>query len=310
MRLSRRTNCARRVAESARKVNLEKDLPINEMPAAVFKYLTADRTATVLETLQIRFSQASVLNDAMELKPPFKGIATQSDLKKLMTDRLREKYPGMVERIEKLLPSDLVEKLIDDVISKGAAQAEAVFPDNSKKIYDSLDKNFGTLSLSETLTNTLLWGYYGDGGYGFLIHFDPSHKWFWAQKDIKDDFRHLRRVVYRSERPAKYVVETTGTDALYTKGLEWEHEREWRIIRNFNDAAVKLGPDQYGKDVLLFAIPPDCIQSVVIGYRTKPDSVEKIRKVVLGNPGLAHVRFQETVLTEGMIALVPSEGTS
>jgi len=149
-------------------------------------------------------------------------------------------------------------------------------------------------------------GYYGDGGYGFLIHFDPRHKWFWAQRDARDDFRHLRRVTYLSERPPKYLVDTNGNDALYTKGLEWEHEKEWRIIRNFNDAASKAGPDQYGKDVLLFAIPPDCIQSVVIGYRAQSDSVEKIQGIVCGNPALAHIHFQKAVLKEGTITLHPN----
>jgi DUF2971 family protein len=279
---------------------------MNEMPAALYKYLNADRTTTVLENLQIRFSQASVLNDATELKPVFKGIATRSDLKRLLTDRLREKYPGLVERVEQSLPSHVAAQLIDDVLRKGVAQAEEALPQNEKKIHDSLDRNFGVLSLSETPTNSLLWGYYGDGGYGFLIHFDPRHKWFWAQQNARDDFRHLRRVTYLSERPPKYLVDTNGNDALYTKGLEWEHEKEWRIIRNFNDAASKAGPDQYGKDVLLFAIPPDCIQSVVIGYRAQSDSVEKIKGIVGGNPPLAHVHFQKAVLKEGTITLHPN----
>src|SRR5262249_25061727 len=156
--------------------------------------------------------------------------------------------------VETSMLPEAARRLIDDVLSKGAAQAEADLPKNTKRIYDSLDRNFGVLSLSETPTNTLLWGYYGDGGRGFLIAFDPPHKWFWAQQEPRDDFRHLRRVVYVSQRAPRYLTQTDGTDALYTKQLEWEHEKEWRIIRNFNQAAVKLGADAYGKDVLLFAI--------------------------------------------------------
>jgi len=283
---------------------------MNKLPDAVYKYLAADRTATVLGKLQIRFSQASVLNDATELKPPFKGIATLADVKRLMTDRLRQKFPGLIERIESSLPSDVARQLIDDVMSKGAIQADADLPQNAKKIYDSLDNNFGLLSLSESPTNTLLWGYYGDGGRGFLIHFNPSHKWFWAQQEANDDFRHLRRVVYVSERSPRYLAETNATDALYTKGLEWEHEKEWRIIRNFKDAIVKLGPDAYGKDVLLFAIPPDCIQSVVIGYRAESEAVTKILEIVCRNPDLAHVQFQQAVLEDGVVTLVPAGMTS
>ena len=279
---------------------------MREMPGAVYKYLTADRTTSVLQKLQIRFSQASVLNDATELKPTFKGIASKSDINKLLTNRLRQKYPEIVERVRTSLPTTQADQLIDEVMAKGALQAEADLPKNSKKLYDALDQNFGILSLSETPVDSLLWGYYGDGGYGYLIHFNPAHKWFWAQKEPRDDFRHLRRVSYVSERPQKYVVETNANDILYTKGIEWEHEKEWRIIRNFNDAAVKLGPDQYGKDVLLFAIPPDCIKSVVIGYRANPKSTEKVRAIISGNPALAHVSFQKAILTDSGISLLPA----
>jgi hypothetical protein len=71
--------------------------------------------------------------------------------------------------------------MIDNVISRAAVEAEAALPQNAKKVYDSLDRNFGVLSLSETPIDSLLWGYYSDGGYGFLIHLDPQHAWFCAK---------------------------------------------------------------------------------------------------------------------------------
>ena len=69
-----------------------------------------------------------------------------------------------MNEIETRLPTNIAAEMIDNVISKSALQAEAASPQNAKKIYDSLDKNFGVLSLSETPTDSLLWGYYGDGG--------------------------------------------------------------------------------------------------------------------------------------------------
>ena len=48
-------------------------------------------------------------------------------------------------------------------------------------------------------------------------------------------------------REPKYVIEIKAADALYSKGIEWEHEREWRIIRNFNDAAQKVGRTNMGE---------------------------------------------------------------
>jgi hypothetical protein len=39
---------------------------------------------------------------------------------------------------------------LDNVISKSAWQAEAAAPQNAKKIYDSLDKNFWRLRISDS----------------------------------------------------------------------------------------------------------------------------------------------------------------
>jgi hypothetical protein len=95
-------------------------------------------------------------------------------------------------------------------------------------------------------------------------------------------------------------------DTSYSKGIEWEHEREWRIIRNFNDAAQRVGPDQYGKDVLLFAIPPDSLPGIVVGYRAKPESVARLREIVVRNPGLSHVQFEWAAMTaDGQIEILP-----
>jgi hypothetical protein len=222
-------------------------------------------------------------------------VGTPEEVKKVILERLKQRFPDLMNQIETRLAS-----------SKGALQAEAGLPQNAKKIYDSLDKNFGVLSLSETPTDSLLWGYYGDGGYGFLIRFDPQHQWFWAQQNEQDDFRHLRQVAYVATRGTKYVVEIKGGDALYNKGIEWEHEREWRIIRNFNDAAQKVGADQYGKEVLLFAIPPDCLRGIVIGYRAKPESVARLRGIVAQNHALSHVQFECAAMeADGQIEILP-----
>ncbi len=284
------------------------NLPMTDLPIAVYKYLTADRAATVVGKLLIRFSQASVLNDATELKPPFKGVGTPEEVKKVILERLKLRFPDLMNQIATRLPAHIAAEMIDNVISKAAVEAEAALPQSAKKIYDSLDKNFGVLSLSETPTDSLLWGYYGDGGYGFLIRFDPQHSWFWARQNEEDDFRHLGQVAYVATRAPKYVIELKGADALYSKGIEWEHEREWRIIRNFNDAVQKVGPDPYGKDVLLFAIPPDCLRGIVIGYRAKPESVARIREIVARNPSLLHVQFERAAMrADGQIEILSDD---
>jgi hypothetical protein len=276
---------------------------VEDSPTSLYKYLPADRTSEVLGKLLIRFSQVSVLNDALEFKPPLIGLAPKQLVKELVIEKIQSKYPALLEQVRQKLPAQIAEKMIDDVISDGADDAEK----NRDNYYKTLDENFGLLSLSEIATDKLMWSHYADGGRGFLIEFNPKHPWFSAKKAENDDFRQLRRVIYVASRPPKYLKDATGTEVLYTKGQEWEYEKEWRIIRNFNDAASKVGPDGNGKDVLLFAIPPDCVRGMVIGYRATEEAVERVRNIVSANEKLSHVRFREAeIIGDGSIEIIAS----
>jgi hypothetical protein len=62
---------------------------MTDLSVAVYKYLTADCATRVVDKLLIRFSQASVLNDATELKPAFKGVGTPEEVKKVILERLK-----------------------------------------------------------------------------------------------------------------------------------------------------------------------------------------------------------------------------
>jgi hypothetical protein len=267
-------------------------------PTHLYKYLPSSRAMDVLANLRIRFSQVSVMNDALEFKPIIRAVADREHLERVIEERFRLLYPGRLEQIEQMLPREKAEQLIKESISKTADLAEANLHKSIAIIYEVNDKNFGILSLSEDPTNLLMWAHYAQGGQGFLIEFDSTHSWFWAKTGENDDLRHLRRVSYAPSRTEVYLLELTGQDYLYTKGREWEYEKEWRIIRNFNDAVSKVGPDDQGKDVLLFAIPPDCLRGIVIGYRAKLESVERLQNIVAANPQLKHVVFSDAVLNE------------
>jgi hypothetical protein len=174
-----------------------------------------------------------------------------------------------------------------------------------KDLYARLDGDFGVLSLSETSSSALMWSHYTDGGFGFLIEFEAGHPWFWEKRSSRDSFNHLRQVSYRDRVPAHFLNLPDGI-ALYTKTPDWSHEKEWRIIRRLNEAARKQGPDEYGKDVLLFAVPPDAIKSVVIGYRSTAESVKKLKAVVNANVALSHVVFNRAILRDdGAIDVLP-----
>lgn len=277
---------------------------MNDLPSSVYKYLLPDRAAGLLDKLLIRFSQASVLNDALEFKPLLKGMGTRADVEAGVREQLKAKHPESLAQVAALLPPEKAEKLIAEVVSDYADIVEANYDKSVKEVYRRLDQNFGVLSLSEVPTGPLMWSHYADGGRGFLIEFDPQHPWFWATRDDSDSFRHLRQVKYEERVPA-YFLNLPDDIALYSKSVEWSYEKEWRIIRNFNEATVIKGKDGYDADVLLFAVPPSCIKGVVIGYKATKDSVDQVKSIVARNPDLSHVSFRRAVLQDdGAIQIV------
>ena len=180
-------------------------------------------------------------------------------------------YPGLPALIQAQGP-EYISKMVDD--------AENNLPRAIKSIYEMNDKNFGILSLSEDPTSAFMWERYADQGRGFLVEFHPSHSWFEQKITDDDDLRHLRRVAYVADRTPAYLLAITAQDYLYTKETKWEYEKEWRIILNFNGAASKVGKDNTETDVLLFAIPPECILSVTLGYNASLEFVEQVRTVI------------------------------
>jgi len=280
---------------------------MDDRPKCVYKYLHSDRAGSILEKLLMRFSQASVLNDAFEFKPALKGMGTRAELEQGVREMLLTRFPDIFVRIEAGYAPEKAAQIISDIVSEGAdlMESHANYDKSVKDVYRLLDENFGVLSLSETPESALMWSHYGDGGRGFLIEFHPEHTWFWDKREERDSFRHLRRVKYLERAPA-YFLNLPDEIALYTKGIEWSYEKEWRIIRNFNDAAVKVGPDGYGKDVMLFAVPPSSIKSVVIGYKATEESVQQLKSTVSVNTELSHVTFQKAILNDdGAIDILP-----
>jgi hypothetical protein len=280
----------------------------NEIPP-LFKYLPPQRV-DVISNLRIRFTQASSLNDASEFQPPYKGVGKRSVIEKGVRERFRSQHPTEFAQVYIQFAPDIkrAEKFIDEImVPEWIANVEANREKTIAKIYEELDTNFGLLSLSETVTSILMWSFYADGGRGFVIEFDPAHAWFDAKRTQDDSFRHLRRVKYVGDRPPEDILSTKDDGVMYTKTREWEFEMEWRIVQNFNNAAVISKKDPYGKDVLLFDVPPSSINSIVFGYKMLPKQEEDLREMVAANSDLKHVIFRRAIRkASGYIEIVPA----
>lgn len=106
------------------------------------------------------------MNDALEFKPPIKGVASRGRLEQTILERFEARFPGRIQYLKTILPHEEAERLVSESVSKTAYLAEANLEQTVSTIYRINDENFGILSLSEDLTSTLMWAHYADGGRG------------------------------------------------------------------------------------------------------------------------------------------------
>ena len=131
-------------------------MSITTIPSALYKYVESSRVAEILRDLRIRFSQASVLNDVDEFRPPYKGIATRAEIAKIVCGRIKLKLPNEYAKVYQVLPKKNADSLIDEIESKWADTVETNYEKSIREVYARLDGNFGLLSLSETVTSKLM----------------------------------------------------------------------------------------------------------------------------------------------------------
>lgn len=142
-------------------------------------------------------------------------------------------------------------------------------------------KNLRISCLTKEATNILMWAYYADGQKGICIEFDPS----------KDPlfFENLREVKYRTKLATINKgcgEELDYSEILITKAMQWQHEKEWRVI--FKDLYSDF-----------FPISPQAITSVIFGCASASyyndygmsGTYERIFQL-LQKPKYAHIRLQ------------------
>lgn len=257
------------------------------MAAHLFKYLPPVRL-DVLRKGRIRFSQASALNDPGEFKPLLSALGKRTDLEVIAAEAVKD---AIREGKGKLRPFDVF--ITDSTYSRCVELIAPHLPSilespfvlgHITKAFESFDRQIGVLSLSEAPDDARMWTVYAQRGEGFVIHFDGDHQWF--RRGAPHGIEPKRKVRYVDVRSPVLLLELSIEELFLTKTREWEHEREWRMIRRLTEASERFTVD--GSSVYLFDVPAECVLSVRLGRRMTEDSKAQIREI-LGRPDYSHV---------------------
>ena len=247
---------------------------------------------------QIRFTQPNAMNDPFEARPD--SYMTREARAKELANVIRQ-APDTIwsngrtatqAKVEQEACADKVERDLDYAEELYERHDIRIHPDEiMKKLYDEVYNRVGILSLSETPDNLLMWAHYAEGHRGLVLMLDGSHDFFKGDRPVFG-FAKPERVEYSSERPRMPINDPNMHAIFFIKGSPWKYEREWRYLKEIEDAVVRCQQTD-ALPVALFQVPPMCILGVILGcYRDQKlkDNVLALRR---DRPELRHLRIQE-----------------
>lgn len=304
----------------------------------LYKYVTIDRL-DVLENLMIRFTQPDGLNDPFDLNIvvekliPEKMFSTiMGDIATSMDDGtfVESSLPELRQRLlsEMKLPpkqlkalenneefNNILDKnfggLLQTVVDKSQAAKilrgsnEPLSIEKKNEIVSDLFSQHGILSLTETPDNSLMWSHYAYAHKGFIIEFDANHSFFNFPKKQKSALlkvQYVEQTKQQSFIPDGEVGDPRQAFAL--KSLEWNYEKEHRLVKKLEDADKVLN---FEEKIYLFAIPQEIITGIIFGAKISEENKQKIIEVIKNNPGYENINFSQEQLNikENSISINP-----
>lgn len=264
-----------------------------EYPKRLYKYLISDRI-DILNNKLIRFTQPSALNDPFELKPIFDELFSEHQINEAIDppferieDALRREYENLKNDLKAQIPVEQLITIVKDnpqILKNIMKDIEPVFrksisdftPKAKQMLIESLNAKVGILSLSETISNPLLWAHYADSHRGFAIEFNAEHSFFNRRRFDNDELFHLRKVKYKDRSSlGRTLMDLDGDDLLVTKETCWAYEAEWRILAPLESANSILNIEN--DEIYLFTIPPSAISGIIVGSRASEFFYEEIK---------------------------------
>ncbi len=270
-------------------------------PSILYKYLSHERVKDVLGKGSVRFTPLSNTNDLFEVRAPFENFVGPKLTKMYEDGRQRVlSNPNLSEAILKrsfdiaikksgifLHDSDRAfeylkktkgKKVTEDADNIAIKKIETeLFPslnsdEQTHKLFDAIGKKL-CFSLSKRANISPMWAHYANHHEGFVIAFDTKSSWFkeWENGESKN----LIKVPYFDKKMKEPL--DNPRKAIFSKGKDWEYEREWRILAEKHQVdRIKKAPEE---PIYLMNFPPEAVQRIILGKRIKPDVERQIKEI-------------------------------
>jgi hypothetical protein len=194
------------------------------LPKEIYRYFTIDGAKWFLSNHSLKLTDPTKFNDPFEIKIDYK--------KSLITTGFRKPW----EYCEDPMEADVL--------------------DLDNQLFETLS-SYRVACFSQNDRDILMWAYYGEGHSGICFEFEP-------QKDL-NFFNGMRKINYKAnlESIKNYKGELFFEDVIWSKAKCWEHEHEWRVVKEPNEWRVFEGE----KGIILWPINAQAITSVIFGCK-------------------------------------------
>ncbi|MBA6225055.1 DUF2971 domain-containing protein [Colwellia sp. MB02u-18] len=179
----------------------------------------------------------------------------------------------------------------------------------NEKIINIMSANLGVFSLSTDDLNEHMWVMYASEGTGVAVEFDENHPFF--LKNVPQTVSYLKnnRATYtyyngiqlingikRKNYNIEKLSSTEMTDLFKRLALSknelWFQEKEKRIIIDLNKASNSdIDHQLHSKypGICLKEIPFEAFKSIIFGYASPPEFVDRVISVIKNNNSLSHI---------------------
>jgi len=263
----------------------------------LYKYVRPERIDILRECI-IRFTPPMRFNDPLEFEPSITQLVTSDQMLQMASsvsdeDLMIAFEKEMPEELKGMVNFEMVKPLLRAHLPQAAQLLMQGMPNLTSSaraaMVKIMNEQVGVLALSEVNNSLLMWAHYSYSHEGFVIGFNSESSWFDMKRSSHDELRHLRKVVYSSNRPSGPLLTFNGVDLFLTKSFEWEYEQEWRIMRELEDADQVV---TNGNDIIhLFNFPNEIITEIIIGCRATDKLQNEIRQLTESSGPLNHVRI-------------------
>ncbi len=275
-------------------------MPDPSTPRSMYKYLAPDRVM-VLGEAKLRYTQLGAFNDPFEGRPEITQVATDEEALQALADALQKEaakvYETLPSEVKRTLPfSAMLNQLQAHANTKQLEllqQYKSLTGIAKSLLHQKVDEYIGSLCLSEVPDSLLMWSHYSASHSGFVIEFDTHHEYFNGKRSDNDEFRHLRRVLYRETRPSMPLSKLESPDLFLVKSGHWSYEREWRILRALTEASTVIPASPF--PVHLFPFPRHTVLSVILGARVTDATESAIRAALAAHPEYKEVQLRRAL---------------